>query len=208
MGPRLFRRGNRNIPDDFSHSFQASMGPRLFRRGNVEWFWYGHKASSCFNGATSFQTWKSEARERARAAEEELQWGHVFSDVEMREPQLPCIGRVSGFNGATSFQTWKSPSLQPTSMGWPSFNGATSFQTWKYFPPRSRWTPTPSASMGPRLFRRGNLLSGFLVHLSDHRFNGATSFQTWKFHAPARGWCRRRRELQWGHVFSDVEITK
>ena len=36
-----------------------------------------------------------------------LQWGHVFSDVEMKsEEELAEIEKL-GFNGATSFQTWK-----------------------------------------------------------------------------------------------------
>jgi len=41
-----------------------------------------------------------------------LQWGHVFSDVEMKTcgDQLPSIH--VRFNGATSFQTWKSPSAE------------------------------------------------------------------------------------------------
>ena len=35
-----------------------------------------------------------------------LQWGHVFSDVEIA--QLGYLrGQVYRFNGATSFQTWK-----------------------------------------------------------------------------------------------------
>ena len=58
------------------------MGPRLFRRGNLP---AASKQWSLFG---------------------ELQWGHVFSDVEIgvgeREP-----GSRPGFNGATSFQTWK-----------------------------------------------------------------------------------------------------
>ena len=39
------------------------------------------------------------------------------------------------------------------------------------------------------------------------RFNGATSFQTWK---PPPGYAsgRRYEELQWGHVFSDVETRR
>jgi len=39
------------------------------------------------------------------------------------------------------------------------------------------------------------------------RFNGATSFQTWKFldgFLPVD----QDTQLQWGHVFSDVEMEK
>ena len=35
-----------------------------------------------------------------------LQWGHVFSDVEIAEPEEKK-NVESSFNGATSFQTWK-----------------------------------------------------------------------------------------------------
>ncbi len=35
-----------------------------------------------------------------------LQWGHVFSDVEIADEQLSGLTGRS-FNGATSFQTWK-----------------------------------------------------------------------------------------------------
>jgi len=108
-----------------------------------------------------------------------LQWGHVFSDVETIEDMIN--------QGADK-----------------------------------------QASMGPRLFRRGNIRSGDINVAPLNRFNGATSFQTWK---PCHGhqnqykeccfngatsfqtWKRplalkaleRLAELQWGHVFSDVE---
>ncbi len=58
------------------------MGPRLFRRGN----------------------WKRAIETRRRNAE--LQWGHVFSDVEIDRFGIP-VPEKGGFNGATSFQTWK-----------------------------------------------------------------------------------------------------
>ena len=86
------------------------------------------------------------------------------------------------------------------------FNGATSFQTWKCLPPPavdSGWTP---ASMGPRLFRRGNLLRVSVSRSTAISFNGATSFQTWKSHSAGDRF-KAARELQWGHVFSDVEIS-
>ena len=110
-----------------------------------------------------------------------LQWGHVFSDVEIRRGR-----RV----------------VHPFQM---------------------------EASMGPRLFRRGNsdshfdfgpgffqlqwghvfsdveiglAANAFLTFIS---FNGATSFQTWKLDGGDFS-IIESVELQWGHVFSDVEI--
>ena len=70
-------RGRQPPPDDL-----ASMGPRLFRRGNAFSVPPAPPPSLCFNGATSFQTWKYPFR-------------HQYP------PLPPC------FNGATSFQTWK-----------------------------------------------------------------------------------------------------
>ena len=204
MGPRLFRRGNIFTGFLERSNIVASMGPRLFRRGNE-----GRPASEvvqpfCFNGATSFQTWKCQFwsvttgadlvasmgprlfrrgnlkqdvhRLRVNQASMGprlfrrgnkvyvadckagtlLQWGHVFSDVEMlttagvRDPDyVASMGprlfrRGNGqlyrrdraghlcFNGATSFQTWKCMCCEFPYQGPPSrFNGATSFQTWK-----------------------------------------------------------------------------
>ena len=157
MGPRLFRRGNRNIPDDFSHSFQASMGPRLFRRGNVEWFWYGHKASSCFNGATSFQTWKYQATDSVETSTGRASMGPRLFRRGNGRKMTNHVHVSSCFNGATSFQTWKCGDPLTQGVGTGGFNGATSFQTWK-------------CSSRPHVGRIG-------------------------------------AELQWGHVFSDVEIS-
>ena len=111
MGPRLFRRGN-NFDGCFSAMFiVASMGPRLFRRGNLSNSKRRRKGSGCFNGSTSFQTWKCQdpprKPERTRCFNGStsfqtwksdmlssialccggLQWGHVFSDVEISLPR-------------------------------------------------------------------------------------------------------------------------
>ena len=108
MGPRLFRRGNTVQGALRRKDILASMGPRLFRRGN--------------NRIPNPEPYEIAA----------LQWGHVFSDVEIRDEETILPGHSHSFNGATSFQTWKSDLR---------FN----------LPP---WENL--ASMGPRLFRRGN----------------------------------------------------
>ncbi len=66
MGPRLFRRGNDEEHLPVARDKTASMGPRLFRRGNPRSHRHPHR-------------------------EDKLQWGHVFSDVEIRirMPGLP-----------------------------------------------------------------------------------------------------------------------
>jgi len=40
------------------------------------------------------------------------------------------------------------------------------------------------ASMGPRLFRRGNISTAKCLPQAQAGFNGATSFQTWKLVDP------------------------
>ena len=186
-------------------SLQASMGPRLFRRGNQmrgsgpdgcgprfngatsfqtwKWSWGpppNPSSASGFNGATSFQTWKSQCGPASIMALAALQWGHVFSDVEMsrrgtRRSRGPCasMGPRLFRRGNTRPRFFPSGSRR-------CFNGATSFQTWK-------WVRV----------ERGELLMS--------RFNGATSFQTWKFNPPLV-MVNHSVSLQWGHVFSDVEI--
>jgi len=84
------------------------MEPRFFKRGNL-----------------------MQVRDD-RKLNKELQWSHVFSNVEIQPVSgVECKFQLS-FNGATFFQTWKSAErmrLQPSLY---SFNGATFFQTWKF----------------------------------------------------------------------------
>ena len=42
----------------------------------------GVSVYECFNGATSFQTWKRRELNMDNGTYTALQWGHVFSDVE------------------------------------------------------------------------------------------------------------------------------
>ena len=87
MGPRLFRRGNpARAPKWWIRARSASMGPRLFRRGNPGRGGVRLLLDSRFNGATSFQTWKSSSRISSSWSRRLLQWGHVFSDVESDRP--------------------------------------------------------------------------------------------------------------------------
>jgi len=203
------------------------MGPRLFRRGNDRITGKGTILLYSFNGATSFQTWKPD------------------NELYMELLKL-------SFNGATSFQTWKHLKVCHARVEPYCFNGATSFQTWKLkkcttnsdLVVRLQWGHVFSdvetfhgeervygirmASMGPRLFRRGNStipaadalpfpsfngatsfqtwkhLTVELLIFVSLRFNGATSFQTWK-QWKTRSAVLKNVLLQWGHVFSDVE---
>ena len=112
---------------------------------------------------------------------------------------------ATSFNGATSFQTWKLFFIRISFHKTSRFNGATSFQTWKC---KNSWASQPraDASMGPRLFRRGNIRCSFHPRQCallqwGHVFSDVeiTSGGCHEF--------RSRHSLQWGHVFSDVEIN-
>ncbi len=59
MGPRLFSRGNLFHEFDCRSNRVASMGPRLFSRGNFPKSIRNTSQKACFNGATTFQPWKS-----------------------------------------------------------------------------------------------------------------------------------------------------
>ena len=48
-----------------------------------------------------------------------LQWGHVFSDVEITGGAIYDGSRSTRFNGATSFQTWKWSRWTPSSRARP-----------------------------------------------------------------------------------------
>jgi len=63
-----------------------------------------------------------------------------------------------------------------------SFNGATFFQTWKCANCRADYRAPKAASMEPRFFKRGNAVRPVVY--------------------------AARVELQWSHVFSNVEIME
>ena len=116
-------------------------------------------ARRCFNGATPFQAWKHNLEKysepiwrRFNGATPFQAWKHVDELVD------PAVrGR---FNGATPFQAWKQEHQDDTPDERESFNGATPFQAWKQSAIANACSLTLVASMGPRLFRRGNEIPG------------------------------------------------
>ncbi len=156
------------------------MGPRLFRRGNL--YNTGNDAVSSwgFNGATSFQTWKCAAGDLRDDQANRLQWGHVFSDVEMTDIDgvdktynVASMGPRLFRRGNYAPETREGIRLR-ASMG-PRLFRRGNLKTHPSSLPRNK------ASMGPRLFRRGNDFSRCIAWTWIACFNGATSFQTWKF---------------------------
>ena len=108
------------------------MGPRLFRRGNEQ---------AGYENITDIR----------------LQWGHAYSGVETT-PTTRTYSYQERFNGATPIQAWKL--LENFRRGHPAFllqwgHAYSGVETGQLQPDRHYGC---TASMGPRLFRRGNSL--------------------------------------------------
>jgi len=181
MEPRFFKRGNSNARVFASRQFRgfngatffqtwksrrqaqtrlsnqwASMEPRFFKRGNCQRASPKRQERTRFNGATFFQTWKCERHARRLLERLELQWSHVFSNVEI------CS------NGTTS-----PPATQP--LQWSHV-----FSNVEIDARVKQDNASPNASMEPRFFKRGNPRTDKACVRCIPRFNGATFFQTWK----------------------------
>ncbi len=139
---------------------------------------------------------------------EPLQWGHGFSAVEITSTARVSRTQSGGFNGATAFQPWKlndysSEFVSPNQLQWGHGFSAVEMVSAARHTSRAK-----TASMGPRLFSRGNVADaagglptttlqwghGFsAVEMTGlgvggrvcGGFNGATAFQPWKLLMPA-----------------------
>ncbi len=133
-----------------------------------------------FNGATSLQTWKWKRGFPFFVVVHMLQWGHVFTDVEMIEdfgdavkPHLASMGpRLYRRGNEKKRETGSELML----LQWGHV-----FTDVEIESQRLRPGVLGSASMGPRLYRRGNIKSVGLRKSACISFNGATSLQTWKY---------------------------
>ena len=130
MGPSFFKDGNSRKMESLANEIQlqwghpfsrmeiifhavrvprgalASMGPSFFKDGNVFLVIPPLGFTARFNGAILFQGWKSFSDLHPERHLAELQWGHPFSRMEMRNCcSVPC--RCQRFNGAILFQGWK-----------------------------------------------------------------------------------------------------
>ena len=231
MGPRLFSRGNVRRPDCIRLERVASMGPRLFSRGNIA------------------------VQRRVRPQEPALQWGRGSSAAEMRPTpairQTPPVlqwGRGSSAaeiqfhaeeydstqvplqwgrgSSAAEMSTWR--------VSWARrrrFNGAAALQPRKSRQMRVLEACERVASMGPRLFSRGNnALAGWqrdrgIASMGPRLFSRGNRLPPWRSSMDdaqasmgprlfSRGnWshdakaCSLDGELQWGRGSSAAEIS-
>ena len=124
----------------------------------------------------------NDGRQTGSPVEAALQWGHVYSDVETNRERVPRTTVVAELQWGHVYSDVET--------------------ILRASPP----CVFQSASMGPRLFGRGNSVWPTLKELSQHSFNGATSIRTWKL----AGLLTPKKialSLQWGHVYSDVETV-
>jgi len=154
------------------------MGPRLFRRGNGVFCKY-------FNARPELQ-WGhvfSDVETLTPPAivqhDEMLQWGHVFSDVETPEAAEIDLEYMR-LQWGHVFSDVETPEAAEIDLEYMRLQWGHVFSDVETFLPLVVEVAERDASMGPRLFRRGNLFGDGLFCAEASCFNGATSFQTWK----------------------------
>ena len=176
-----FQLGNSGGTSGFWRLPTASMGPRLFRRGND----LSPEAIRQFDEALQWGHVFSDVEITARASDlarrSPLQWGHVFSDVEIAD---------WGMTEADALQASMGPRL--FRRGNPEGHHH-----------RLRLL---DASMGPRLFRRGNHNAVIPARPFFGLLQWGHVFSDVEISYGAYRRRGTRMMLQWGHVFSDVEI--
>ena len=202
MGPRLFSRGNaisRPTSSSARPSFngaaalqprkspprevasrrtaRASMGPRLFSRGNT-----APNTFICDLNGLQWGRGSSAAEIRTQAKSvvvpAQLQWGRGSSAAEIRFSEVtprPVANALQWGRGSSAAEM--TPESLPCGRMRRSFNGAAALQPRKF-----NWTMharprAVRASMGPRLFSRGNMCRSCKTTARRFGFNGAAALQ-------------------------------
>ena len=177
MGPRLFSRGNKAAQPEEEETEEASMGPRLFSRGNKR---YAAPLPSLPSMASMGPRLFSRGNPQARLL-------LLLPEVASMGPRLFSRGNTGSqgcgrlqserFNGAAAFQPRKPDDVRGNderlrSLQWG--RGFSAAETNRSKPLTRRST---SASMGPRLFSRGNAIGAWGCTTQQRGFNGAAAFQ-------------------------------
>ena len=158
MGPRLFSRGNaRLMPHAAAAAFGASMGPRLFSRGNERARRRCTRPASWLQwGRGSFSRGNTLASAKLIVDLSAASMGpRLFSRGNCGRPRrMDAVG--TGFNGAAAVQPRKCAAQAAGDTARQSFNGAAALQPRKWRHSGAAALISARASMGPRLFSRGN----------------------------------------------------
>ena len=174
MGPRLFSRGKLSGRTVACCDMPASMGPRLFGRGNVRvrrpgvddtaWLQWGRGFS-----AAEMRQWP---RLRAKSAAAVLQWGRGFSAAEIGELPTRRASSACQLQWGRGFSAAEMRGAElPIELATFGFNGAAAFQPRKSHMADQHDRRRSRASMGPRLFGRGNVHAR---HRRSSRRHGAS----------------------------------
>ena len=132
MGPQLYRCGNTHRRHHRRNRSRASMGPQLYRCGNSARSAACSSGSACFNGAATLS-------------------------LRKREPGGSPRVRHPRFNGAATLSLRKPTCLLVGLSCANSFNGAATLSLRKPAAAMRRMPISTPASMGPQLYRCGNL---------------------------------------------------
>ena len=171
-----------------SEAYRASMGPQLYRCGNRHWTWAGPEQVVGFNGAATLSLRKSNIREQAMPQSFSLQWGRNFIVAEIDEhPLIVCDAQYwlqwgRNFIVAEISTDAGSGYTQGLKLQWGrNFIVAEMCKMRAKYPtpiPRLQWGrnfivaeisggvrdalgPVIGASMGPQLYRCGNVVFGY-----------------------------------------------
>ena len=152
----------------------------------------------------AFSDVETRSQNRFPVEREELQWGHAFSDVETDRRPRRRTGRLQ-LQWGHAFSDVETQEYEGISLSVLTASmGPRLFRRGNADHACVIGGGIAGASMGPRLFRRGNSIWMTILTFLQSSFNGATPFQTWKQHTP-RPRPQTAARLQWGHAFSDVE---
>ncbi len=206
IGPRIFLRGNRHPDSPQFIRGPASIGPRIFLRGNPEIrFPPSSRRDEASIGPRIFL--RGNLRILGSSSEEQslLQLGHGFFSVETR-PVLQAGGERMSFNWATDFSPWKPLPAATINDGCSWLQLGHGFFSVETVQPGQALTSIYSASIGPRIFLRGNVNCRCTIvpiveelQLGHGFFSVETSLRVGAGH--------RKNQLQLGHGFFSVETS-
>ncbi len=155
----------------------ASIGPRLFSRGNPRPLEPASTLCGRFNWAATFQPRKHPDTLRDAFHAWVLQLGRDFSAAETWQPSRTWSAWRASFNWAATFQPRKLLVI-----AWDAWSGGR-LQLGRDFSAAETGKDSTvllhlvRASIGPRLFSRGNVHAGQVPGPARTRFNWAATFQ-------------------------------
>ena len=154
-------------------------GAATFSRGNPSGYRDTVVTDIGFNGAATLQSRKSSRPNRPLPRHRCFNGAATFSRGNLAT-NLLASNALESFNGAATLQSRKSDCIESPGAGAWCFNGAATLQSRKWLIDTARVMREGKASMGPRLFSRGNPPQNTPTPAPRARFNGAATLQSRK----------------------------